>query len=69
MYFNMVFVNNLNFEILEDGFINYLEVKIGEDVIVVIYGQKEGIVLVIFKELKGWFYINIFFFKNIFEIC
>lgn len=54
MYLNRVFVKGFNFEILEDGIRNYLEVKFGEDVKDVIYGQEEGIVLVIFEEFKGW---------------
>lgn len=56
MYLNRVFVKGFNFEILEDGIRNYFEVKFGEDVKDVIYGQEEGIVLVIFEEFKGWLY-------------
>lgn len=69
MYPNMVFVKNLNPETSEDGFRNYLEAKTGEDVIDVTYGQEEGTVLVTFKQLKGWFYINILLFKNTSETC
>lgn len=53
MYPNRVLVKGLNPQISEDGIINYLEVKSGEDVIDVTYGQEEGTALITFEELRG----------------
>lgn len=52
-YRNKVIVKGLNPETSEEGIINYLEVKSGEDVIDITFGQEEGRVLVTFEELRG----------------
>lgn len=52
-YPNKVLVKGLNPETSEEGIINYLEVKSGEEVIDIAYGQEEGTVLVTFEELRG----------------
>lgn len=46
-------MKGLNPETSEEGLINYLEVKSGEDVIDITYGQEEGTVLVTFEDLRG----------------
>lgn len=65
-YSNKVLVKGLNPETSEEGLINYLEVKSGEDVIDITYGQEEGTVLVTFEELRGLlFYLFFSIFPDI----
>ncbi|XP_062615772.1 N-myc-interactor-like [Saccostrea cucullata] len=54
MYQDRVLIKGFNPETSEDGLINFLEAKSGEDVKDVVYGQMEGTaIIVIFEELKG----------------
>lgn len=56
-YPNKVLVKGLNLDISEEGIINYLEVKSGEDVIDITYGHEGGTALVTFEKLEGLLFI------------